>query len=119
VPDRDYFSCTEDEIADITSEFTMVGGRIVYGAGDFGHLSELEPPPAMPNWSPVRRYGGYGAWRDVQADTAAQCIATAVCGCDHRCTIHGHDHALAWSHNAPVSDLKDFWGVLGCACWAV
>src|SRR6202050_2137645 len=36
VPDRDYFSCDEDEIADTTSLLTMVGGRIVYGGGGFG-----------------------------------------------------------------------------------
>src|SRR5271154_5000850 len=38
VPDRDYFACAEDEIADTTSELTIVGGRIVYGAGDFADL---------------------------------------------------------------------------------
>jgi xanthosine utilization system XapX-like protein len=25
----------------------------------------------------------------------------------------------AWSNNAPASDLRSFWGALGCACWAV
>ena len=35
VPDRDYFSCPEDEIADTTSDLTIVGGKVVYGAGDF------------------------------------------------------------------------------------
>jgi hypothetical protein len=121
VPDRDYLGCPEDEIADIASDLTMVGGRIVYGAGDFSRLSEAPPPPAMPDWSPVRRYGGYAAWADTRADTAAQRIA-ASCGCDHGCAIHGHDHARAWSRSAPVPDtqgLKDFWGALGCACWAV
>jgi hypothetical protein len=31
----------------------------------------------------------------------------------------GHDHASAWSSKLPVSDLKSFWGALGCACWAI
>src|SRR6201996_2005816 len=35
VPDRDYFSCAEAEIADITSELTVVGGKVVYAKGDF------------------------------------------------------------------------------------
>jgi hypothetical protein len=35
------------------------------------------------------------------------------------CGVHGHDHARAWSGRLPVSDLKSFWGALGCACWAV
>jgi predicted amidohydrolase YtcJ len=33
VPDRDYFSCAEDEIADTTSQLTIVGGKVVYGGG--------------------------------------------------------------------------------------
>src|SRR5580704_19708256 len=59
VSDRDYFACAENEIADITSDLTMVGGKVVYGAGDFASLDEGGPPPAMPDWSPVRRFGGY------------------------------------------------------------
>src|SRR6202044_3995445 len=47
VPDRDYFSCAEDEIADTTSLLTMVGGKIVFGSGDFGSLEEVKVPPAM------------------------------------------------------------------------
>src|SRR6266702_1075882 len=67
VPDRDYFSCSEAEIADTTSLLTMVGGRIVFGAGDFSKLESVTPPPAMPDWSPVRRFGGYAAWADEGA----------------------------------------------------
>src|ERR1700760_4224665 len=62
VPDRDFFACAESEIADISSELTIVGGRIVYGAGDFRALDDAAPPPAMPDWSPVRNFGGYGNW---------------------------------------------------------
>jgi hypothetical protein len=36
-----------------------------------------------------------------------------------RWVLHGHDHARAWSDRLPVSDLKSFWGALGCARWAV
>src|SRR6201985_3185039 len=61
VPNRDYFSCADVEIADTTSDLTIVGGKIVYAAGDFRQF-DRPPPPAMPDWSPVRRYGGYGAW---------------------------------------------------------
>jgi predicted amidohydrolase YtcJ len=58
VPDRDFFACAEDEIAQTTSELTIVGGRVVYGAGEFGPLDDSAPPPAMPDWSPVRRLRG-------------------------------------------------------------
>ncbi|MGA2952214.1 MAG: amidohydrolase [Caulobacteraceae bacterium] len=112
VPDRDYLTCPEDEIANTTSDLTMVGGKVVYGAGDFASLDAGAPPPAMPDWSPVRAFGGYGAWGD--AEIAARSVA---CACQSACAVHGHDHARA--AQAPVSDFKSFWGALGCACWAV
>jgi len=121
VPDRDYFACSEDEIADTVSDLTIVGGRVVYGASDFARFDESPPPPAMPDWSPVRTFGGYGAWGDKQAAgrPALRRAAVAACGCAHECAIHGHDHATAWSSRLPIADLKGFWGALGCACWAV
>ncbi|WP_243042978.1 amidohydrolase [Dyella sedimenti] len=116
VPDRDYFACAEDDIADTTALLTVVGGRVVYGAGDFGPLDEAGVPPAMPDWSPVRTYGGYGAWAQQRQALPAPRVA---CGCAHDCGVHGHDHATAWSSRLPVGDLKSFWGALGCSCWAV
>jgi predicted amidohydrolase YtcJ len=120
VPDRDYFSCGEDEIADTTSLLTMVGGKIVYGSGDFASFEEVKVPPAMPDWSPVRTFGGYGAWGDPGAAKSASARKFAMnCGCVNACAVHGHDHAAAWSSRLPIADLKSFWGALGCACWAV
>jgi predicted amidohydrolase YtcJ len=120
VPDRDFFSCAESEIADTASDLTMVGGRIVYGAGDFKSLDDTMPPAAMPDWSPVRTFGGYGNWggSDGKA-TAIRAHAMQSCGCANLCGVHGHDHARAWAGKLPVSDFKSFWGALGCACWAV
>jgi predicted amidohydrolase YtcJ len=120
VPDRDYFSCSEAEIADTTSDMTVVGGKIVYAAGDFKTHDEAVPPPAMPDWSPVRTFGGYGAWAEQDKPAAAMRLqAMSLCGCANSCTIHGHDHATAWSAKLPIADLRSFWGALGCACWAV
>jgi hypothetical protein len=120
VPDRDYFSCAQDEIADTVSELTIVGGKVVYAGGSFTKFEEVSLPPAMPDWSPVRRYGGYAAWGDPNgARKAVSHEAARSCGCANHCSIHGHDHARAWSGRLPVSDLKSFWGALGCACWAV
>ena len=121
VPDRDYFSCAEDEIADITSDLTVVGGKVVYAGGDFAAYDKDAPPPAMPDWSPVRNFGGYGAWGDsTRATQPALGRKLAMsCDCANVCNIHGHDHASAWSSRLPISDLKSFWGALGCACWAV
>ena len=121
VPDRDYFACSEGEIAGTVSDLTVGGGKVVYGVGVFARFDEAKPPPAMPDWSPVRSFGGYAAWGDKQAagQPAIRREAVAACGCAHECAIHGHDHATAWSGRLPIADLKGFWGALGCACWAV
>ncbi|MTW09463.1 amidohydrolase family protein [Pseudoduganella eburnea] len=131
VPDRDFLRCAEDEIAGTTSLLTVVGGKVVYGAGPFGAY-DPPMPPAMPDWSPVSRYGGYGAWgvkpgamaaagsgaAAGHARTAAL-AAAAACGCSSQCGMHGHQHATAWTRSLPIADLKSFWGALGCSCWAV
>ncbi|MGB5954455.1 amidohydrolase [Pseudomonas sp.] len=124
VPSKDYFTVPEDEISFLTSDLTVVGGRMVYGAGDFAPLDDNPLPPAMPDWSPTRTFKGYGAWgepdgagRNSLAPLRAQ--AAASCGCASSCGLHGHDHARAWASNAPVSDAKSFFGALGCSCWAV
>lgn len=120
VPDRDFFACPESEIADTTALLTMVGGRVVYAAGDFAAHDAGAPPPAMPDWSPVRRFGGYGNWGEQGAPLQASLRqAAAACACANDCNVHGHQHATAWSSKLPISDLKGFWGALGCACWAV
>jgi predicted amidohydrolase YtcJ len=122
VPDRDYFCCAEDEIADTTSLLTMVGGKVVYAAGEFAAFDEGEVPPAMPDWSPVRSFGGYGAWGDAKSavgKSATDQRLALACGCANACAVHGHNHAIAWSSRLPIADLKSFWGALGCACWAV
>jgi hypothetical protein len=41
----------------------------------------------------------------------------ASCGCSNSCGVHGHAHGQAYASAAPVSDLKAFWGALGCACF--
>ena len=119
VPDRDYFSCAEAEIADTTSDLTVVGGKVVYGAGDFARFDDGTLPPAMPDWSPVRTFGGYAAWGEPSREPALPRKMAMSCGCANQCSVHGHDHATAWSSKLPISDLKSFWGALGCACWAV
>ncbi|NPT46549.1 amidohydrolase family protein [Paraburkholderia sp. 1N] len=121
VPDRDFLACAEDEIADTTSLLTVVGGKVVYGTGEFASLDDSAPPPAMPDWSPVRRFGGFAAWKNASGngEAALQQVAAASCGCATACGVHGHAHARAWTANAPTSDLHGFWGALGCSCWAV
>jgi hypothetical protein len=108
----DYFAVPENEIATLRSVLTVLGGKVVYGEGDFGPLAP-EAPKAMPDWSPVATFGGY--YRDPET---AQKMASA-CGCASSCNVHGHDHAAALGSKAPVADVQSFWGALGCGCWAV
>ena len=103
VPSRDYFGCAEDEIAGIASELTVVGGKVVYGAGPFASLDDSVPPAALPDWSPVNRFGGYGAWG---LESAAPRTGTALC------TAHAH-HPVARGPS-----LESLWGPSGCTCWA-
>jgi predicted amidohydrolase YtcJ len=125
VPDRDFFACPESEIADTTALLTMVGGKVVYAAGPFQPHDEGTPPPAMPDWSPVRSFGGYGGWANTGGTAEGAPLQKAMrhaamaCACANNCSVHGHQHATAWSSKLPIADLKSFWGALGCACWAV
>ncbi|MBP0588138.1 amidohydrolase [Paraburkholderia sp. LEh10] len=120
VPDRDFFACAEDDIADTTALLTVVGGRIVWGTGPFSQY-DAPIPPAMPDWSPVRQFGGYGGWGATQRSGAPlqRAAAAAMCGCASACNMHGHAHASAWNSALPTSDAKGFWGALGCSCWAI
>jgi predicted amidohydrolase YtcJ len=116
VPDRDFMSCPDADIADTTSTLTVVGGKVVFASGPFAEL-DTPIPPAMPDWSPVRTFGGYAAWGNAGAPLQRR--AAQLCACASPCGLHGHAHAKAWSSTLPVSDLRSFWGALGCACWAV
>jgi predicted amidohydrolase YtcJ len=119
VPDRDFFACAESEIIDTTALLTVVGGKVVYGAGPFASDDEATLPPAMPDWSPVRAFKGYGAWGEQEGKPLQAVMQQQACACATACHVHGHQHAKSWASSAPVSDFKSFWGALGCACWAV
>lgn len=108
----DFFTVPDPEIAHIRSVLTLLGGAVVHGEGDFAPLAP-DLPPAMPDWSPVRLFGGH-----YRAPAGAAALASA-CGCASSCQIHGHDHAAALGADIPASDVQTFWGALGCGCWAV
>lgn len=111
VLDRDMMAVPEDELKDLRAVMTVVGGKVVYGADDFAPLA---PPalPISPDWSPVKKFGGY------QHASAASPRLALACGCANSCNLHGHAHAKAYTATAPADDLRGFWGVLGCSCWA-
>jgi predicted amidohydrolase YtcJ len=60
--DRDYFTVPEDEIGKIGSVLTVMNGRVVFGAQEYGALTPALPP-VLPAWSPVKHFGGYHSAR--------------------------------------------------------
>ncbi|WP_170464695.1 amidohydrolase [Ruegeria arenilitoris] len=59
VLDRDYFAVAEDEIADISADLTVTGGKIVHAKGAFASIGP-EPLPELPDWSPINSFGAPG-----------------------------------------------------------
>jgi predicted amidohydrolase YtcJ len=110
---EDYFSVPDDGIADITSVLTLLGGKPVHADAEFKDLAPPLPPP-MPDWSPVRTFGGYQK-RASMGDRNRYAFA-AACGCGNSCGLHGHAHV--WGLPSSPSDDRAFWGALGCSCWA-
>ncbi|MGF1605754.1 MAG: amidohydrolase [Rhodothalassiaceae bacterium] len=104
----DYMRVPAAEIRGLSSVLTMVGGRIVHGAQDFADLAP-PLPPASPAWSPVR----------AEPSPAERHARACHLGCTSGCTLHGHDHQIAWTRPVPTNDKRAFWGALGCSCFAV
>lgn len=55
---EDYFTIPEKQINDLRAVLTVVGGKVVFGSDDFKSLNP-SLPEVIPNWSPVKYYGGY------------------------------------------------------------
>lgn len=108
----DYMSVPEQQIRDLTSVLTILGGNVVHGDGPY---SKLAPPlpPASPSWSPVNVYGGY--YRRDRKPAPAQKVAAAAAS--HGCDVHGQQLQRAWFADIPVAEQGAFWGALGCSCW--
>ncbi|KHA71906.1 amidohydrolase [Pseudomonas chlororaphis] len=105
----DFFHVEEEAIKWIESVLTVVGGKIVYAAGDFDDLGPRSIP-VLPDWSPVVKVPGH--WRPNSP------LQAQVHQCSGPCAVHTHSHEKARMSNAPVSDFAGFWGAFGCSCFA-
>jgi hypothetical protein len=94
----DFFSVPEEEIKDLQSVLTVVGGAVVYASEDFSNLAP-PPLPAALDWAPTAHYGGY-------YNPAA--LIGAAMHCSH--------HASAASRSRGRLG-ESLWG-LGCDCFA-
>src|SRR5262245_13775875 len=81
----DYFSVPEERIKGIESVLTIVDGKIVHATEEFALYA---PPsiPVLPDWSPVARFGGYGAPLDARK------AARAGVPFEHACSTQSKRH---------------------------
>ena len=54
----DYFTIPEEEINNLKSILTVVGGEVVYASAEYVSMNP-KLPDVIPNWSPIIFYGGY------------------------------------------------------------
>jgi hypothetical protein len=103
----DYFSIPEEEIKQLESVLTIVGGKIVYATAEF---AKLAPPelPVSPDWSPVKEYGGYTRAAEPPLGNVAACQGTSP----HTCKPAAAGAERRWI----LGDLG-LWS-LGCDCFA-
>lgn len=102
----DYFSIPEEEIKQLESLLTIVGGKVVYAASEY---STLAPPElsVSPDWSPVRQYGGYA---HATESTVGVYESTA---CAHSASSN-QDRS---NQHRQVLGKSGLWS-LGCDCFA-
>jgi predicted amidohydrolase YtcJ len=55
---QDYFNVADETILELEAEVTILNGKVVYASKSFQDLISY-PRDLIPEWSPVRFYGGY------------------------------------------------------------
>src|SRR6266852_1655900 len=115
---EDYMSVAEEKIKGIESVLTIVGGKIVYAVQEFQNLDPA-PLPVLPDWSPIKLYGGYGAPLDTRKAARA---GVPMPQHQHNAECHHHGcahaaHQLLAGIEAARNRYAEFWG-LGCDCFA-
>lgn len=56
---KDFFSIPDEEIKNIYSIMTVLGGEIVHASDEFSKFNP-DLPQVSPDWSPIKYYGTYG-----------------------------------------------------------
>jgi hypothetical protein len=102
----DYFSVAEEQIKSLESVLTVVGGKIVHATEEFARHAPPEIP-VLPEWSPVRVFGGYGAPLNLREAARAGVPAA------HQ--EAGHQRLAGVE---PARNRYDGFFGLGCDCFA-
>jgi hypothetical protein len=74
---EDYLSVQEEQIKGIESVLTIVGGKVVHAVEEFTPHAPA-PIPVLPEWSPVKAFGGYGAPLSYQFGERTRPLGTNV-----------------------------------------
>ena len=104
----DYFNVPEDQIKRLESVLTVVGGKVVYAAGDFAQ-HDPGAPPVLPEWSPVAHYGGY---QNPSLSSAA--FHGGPVACAHGSAGRERDGIGTFG----LASLAEGFLGAGCSCWA-
>ena len=100
----DYFSVPDEEIKSIESVLTVVDGKIVHAADEF-LIHAPASLPVMPDWSPVKAFGGYYRAGQKSAEPSQ---------------VHSACSSGLWQNilnHIPRERAQPMWG-LGCDCFA-
>lgn len=92
---KDFFTIPDEEIKDLYSVMTVVGGDVVHASDEFANYNP-PLPPVSPDWSPIKYHGTYGQNKIIINESAHQM----------NCSMHQHGGVHHWH------------GDLGCFCWA-
>ena len=71
----DYLTVPEEQISQLSSVLTMVGGKVVYGEGKYASLA-LPALKVSPDWLPISRYPGYG--KSASTESGVELAAAAL-----------------------------------------
>ncbi|MGA7833695.1 MAG: amidohydrolase [Acidimicrobiales bacterium] len=99
----DYFAVHPADISHIESVCTVVGGRVVYSAGDFEGLAE-PPLNIVPEWSPVTRFGGYCSSPKSSGWSQALVVAELAAAADEHYQWRASRDDLPMSRRGSISD---------------
>ena len=91
----DFFNIPDEEIKNIYSVMTVLGGDIVHASDEFS-VNNPPLPPVSPDWSPIKYFGTYGQNKVLLNQSTHH----------FHCSIHHAEHSHKLNYN------------LGCYCWA-
>jgi hypothetical protein len=97
---EDMMAISEDDLKNLYSILTVVGGDIVYAGEEFTNYAQPDLP-ISPSWSPATRFGCY-----YHADRQSQFHVMANAHrCGTACGVHSHHPAKAHKNRVPADDL--------------